>query len=195
MSLISSLTKSDATNSFRAFSCYVIATMLEGKNNTFCLPWIYFHAKLFHCFSPPTWPTWKPAPFAWGLNVYLILYVKLNIVNFMPVSSHPSAYISASFIFPCHTGLWHFLPLSLLFLLLFLWIPVRVCDIRFVLPFFLSSTLSFFSSSPLYILAHENSFILLTSLSCILWDYGSISRACDIFFLSVSTFPFFHYEG
>ena len=21
---------------------------------------IYFHAKLFHCFSPPTWLTWKP---------------------------------------------------------------------------------------------------------------------------------------
>ena len=22
---------------------------------------IYFHAKLFHCFSPPTWPPWKPS--------------------------------------------------------------------------------------------------------------------------------------
>ena len=22
---------------------------------------IYLHAKLFHCFSPPTWPSWKPS--------------------------------------------------------------------------------------------------------------------------------------
>ena len=44
---------------YRAFSCYVIAAMSEGKNNTFSLLWeirLYFHAKLFHCFSPPAWP-------------------------------------------------------------------------------------------------------------------------------------------
>ena len=29
---------------------------------------IYFHAKLFHCFTPPTWPPWKPSmSFMWKL--------------------------------------------------------------------------------------------------------------------------------
>ena len=39
---------------YKAFSCDVIASMFEGKNNTFSLPWeikSFFHAKLFHCFS------------------------------------------------------------------------------------------------------------------------------------------------
>ena len=48
----------------RAFSCDIIVAMLEGKNNTFSLPWeikIYFYAKLFHCFSPLTWLPWKPS--------------------------------------------------------------------------------------------------------------------------------------
>ena len=37
----------------RAFSCDVIAAMLEDKNNTFSLPWEnLFSWKLFHCFQP-----------------------------------------------------------------------------------------------------------------------------------------------
>ena len=47
---------------YGAFSCDVIAAMLEGKNIFSPLGnKVYFHAKLFHCFSPPTWPPWKPS--------------------------------------------------------------------------------------------------------------------------------------
>ena len=44
--------------------CDVISAMLEGKNNTFSLPWeirSIFMQNCFHCFSPPTWLPWKPS--------------------------------------------------------------------------------------------------------------------------------------
>ena len=38
-SVLDCLSACPACSVYRAFSCDVIATMLEGKNNTFSLPW------------------------------------------------------------------------------------------------------------------------------------------------------------
>ena len=42
----------------RVFLCYC---MLEGKNNTFSLLWEIRPIFMQTCFSPPTWPPWKPS--------------------------------------------------------------------------------------------------------------------------------------
>ena len=44
----------------KAFSCDVIVAMLEGKNNTFGLPWEIRSIFIQNCFIvSPTWPPWK----------------------------------------------------------------------------------------------------------------------------------------
>ena len=50
----------------RAFSCDVIAAMLEGKNNTFSLPWEIRSIFTQNCFivSAPPWLPWKNTPYA-----------------------------------------------------------------------------------------------------------------------------------
>ena len=51
---------------------------------------IYFHAKLFHCFSHPTWLPWKPSieMFSGKVRIYHLLFTLVNMTHLSSVDDN-----------------------------------------------------------------------------------------------------------